>query len=743
MRSKTVLRAVLTALIAVAVAASCVFCVTALSETEGDWEYKDASGSFTSAGVEITKYNGSESSLTVPVTLGGKKVVALGNKVFYENTALTRIVLPEYLEKIGDYCFFGASSLKNIEMGSRYLYRTGYECFYDCRSLESFTVPKVDSGSVTEFVFGYRAFYNCRSLKELTVNAPTSSCYQGSDTFYDAGADVGGMSVVFGDDVKDIPGYLFYNDEPNYPRVRTLVLGKNVESIGFKTFCDCRDLESVRMDSEKLSVIGDYAFSGCRKLGSFTIPRVTGGALTQTRIGLHAFYDCRALAELKIEAASLICDKKGPDTFYDAGCDAGGLTVVFGDAAENVPEYMFYCDPDHYPRVKKVTLGSSVEKIGYRAFCNCPELETVEVVSDKLADIGDYAFENCVKLSSFYIPRVAGGASAQTRIGIRAFYDCRSLASLTIDAEQIDAYNDGDIFYNAGADVGGMDAVFGDGCVNIPRKFFYSDDDHYVRLKTVVVGKNVESIGDKAFYNCFDLTTVDMRSERLTFVGDSAFAQCKKLTSFTVPKVAGGALTATKLGYQVFYNCFSLGEITINAAGLDCYDGAETFYDAGADTEGVTVIFGDDVTTIPGYLFYCSPEHYARVKTVRLGKNVSAVEARAFYTCRDLSDVWYPLSENDAASISIGDYNGELQSAVWHYGIQSPAVSYGDVDGDSDVTAADARLALRIAVKLEEAGADAIRAADVDGEDGVTAADARLILRFAVKLETAFPAQKA
>ncbi len=65
----------------------------------------------------------------------------------------------------------------------------------------------------------------------------------------------------------------------------------------------------------------------------------------------------------------------------------------------------------------------------------------------------------------------------------------------------------------------------------------------------------------------------------------------------------------------------------------------------------------------------------------------------------------------------------------------------GDLDGDGNVTAADARSALRIAVKLDQADEKKMKAADVDGADGVTAADARLILRFAVKLETAFPAE--
>ena len=60
----------------------------------------------------------------------------------------------------------------------------------------------------------------------------------------------------------------------------------------------------------------------------------------------------------------------------------------------------------------------------------------------------------------------------------------------------------------------------------------------------------------------------------------------------------------------------------------------------------------------------------------------------------------------------------------------------GDVDFDGEITAADARLALRAAVKLEDfaPGGPEYRAADVDNDRVLTAADARVILRRAVGL---------
>ena len=72
--------------------------------------------------------------------------------------------------------------------------------------------------------------------------------------------------------------------------------------------------------------------------------------------------------------------------------------------------------------------------------------------------------------------------------------------------------------------------------------------------------------------------------------------------------------------------------------------------------------------------------------------------------------------------------------------IALPSVSAytpGDVDKSGEITAADARLALRMAVGLEDfaPGSPEFLAADADKSGGVTAADARLILRAAVGLE--------
>ena len=62
------------------------------------------------------------------------------------------------------------------------------------------------------------------------------------------------------------------------------------------------------------------------------------------------------------------------------------------------------------------------------------------------------------------------------------------------------------------------------------------------------------------------------------------------------------------------------------------------------------------------------------------------------------------------------------------------AYRLGDVNFDDEITAADARLALRMAAKLDVPTAEQFIVANVIVGDEITAADARLILRVAAKL---------
>lgn len=62
--------------------------------------------------------------------------------------------------------------------------------------------------------------------------------------------------------------------------------------------------------------------------------------------------------------------------------------------------------------------------------------------------------------------------------------------------------------------------------------------------------------------------------------------------------------------------------------------------------------------------------------------------------------------------------------------------SLGDVNNDGKITAADARIVLRVSAKLETLNSDAEQYADIDSNGKITAADAKIVLRISAQLDS-------
>ena len=69
--------------------------------------------------------------------------------------------------------------------------------------------------------------------------------------------------------------------------------------------------------------------------------------------------------------------------------------------------------------------------------------------------------------------------------------------------------------------------------------------------KDLIIPDSVTSIGDWAFAQCTDLTSVTI-PDSVTSIGDWAFARCTDLTSVTIPD------SVTSIGDGAFYRCGNL-----------------------------------------------------------------------------------------------------------------------------------------------------------------------------------------
>lgn len=159
--------------------------------------------------------------------------------------------------------------------------------------------------------------------------------------------------------------------------------------------------------------------------------------------------------------------------------------ITFGNKVENVPAYL--CADT---KVADVVLPGSVKTIGTRAFVDCVDLKSVTMAAGGNMQIADYAFMNCLNLSSMQL------AKDVASIGRFAFSHCYSLETLELP-ETLSEIGE-QAFYNCHA-LKSINVPVG---VTTLNPFTFHNCSNLVSVK---LGENLESL----CYNAFTNTKLD------------------------------------------------------------------------------------------------------------------------------------------------------------------------------------------------------------------------------------------
>lgn len=543
-------------------------------------------------------------------------LVEIGQRAFYECTALTTLRFPSTLKVIGEGAFNCVSSVGCIQQvnfneglevigGSAFvgayfkdafslpssIKEIGSYAFANCTAITKFTFPK------SLETLGDNAFAGSTGILEIAIETGNENFVINGNVLYTADMKKAVMcpsgntaKVVIPEGVEEIGDYAFYMVD----RTLAYEFPSTLKKIGKQAFAHCYNLKEFTVPNSVTS-IGENCFDCCDNLTTLNI----GTGLTE--IPKQAFIDCYSIKELNIPGN---IQTIGQEAFF--GC-SGLTSIKFNEGLKTINKAAFCFATTEYnsgdtASLSTIELPNSLEVLGNRVFAKQKALTTLKI-GDNLQEFGEgildetniqniVVSENNNYLSSehgilytknkerlIYAVSSITGVNGNLSLpeGVKyiepyEFASCENLTGITLPESLIEVKNNAfeytkikefnfksnlkkihdEAFYLSSIEV----VTFQEGLEEIGNAAFNSTN-----ISTLKLPNSLKVLGSKAFKGSWKLLSLEFGNGLVT-IGDDAFFRSNKLAGeITLPS------SIKNLGNGVFANYASITDIKFTGEG--------------------------------------------------------------------------------------------------------------------------------------------------------------------------------